>query len=58
MAARQAYEQVGIRDPRKELDLAVVHDCFTITEMVIYEDLGFTGTMPSSADPVRLPRVY
>jgi len=42
VAARQAYEQVGIRDPRKELDLAVVHDCFTITEMVIYEDLGFT----------------
>ena len=41
-AARQAYEQAGIRDPRKELDLAVVHDCFTITEMVIYEDLGFT----------------
>ncbi len=41
-AARQAYEQAGIRDPRKELDLAVVHDCFTITELVIYEDLGFT----------------
>ncbi|MCH8284301.1 MAG: acetyl-CoA acetyltransferase, partial [Chloroflexi bacterium] len=41
-AARQAYEQAGIRDPRKELDLAVVHDCFTITELIIYEDLGFT----------------
>ncbi len=41
-AARQAYEQAGIKDPRKELDVAVVHDCFTITEMVIYEDLGFT----------------
>ncbi len=41
-AARQAYEQAGVRDPRKEIDLAVVHDCFTITEMVIYEDLGFT----------------
>jgi len=41
-AAAQAYEQAGIKDPRKELDLAVVHDCFTITEMVIYEDLGFT----------------
>ncbi len=42
-ASRQAYEQVGIRDPRKELDLAVVHDCFTITELAIYEDLGFTA---------------
>ena len=41
-AARQAYEQAGITNPRKELDLASVHDCFTITEMVIYEDLGFT----------------
>lgn len=41
-AARQAYEQAGIKDPRKEIDLAVVHDCFTITELVIYEDLGFS----------------
>ena len=40
-AARQAYEQAGIKDPRKEIDLASVHDCFTITELVIYEDLGF-----------------
>jgi acetyl-CoA C-acetyltransferase len=42
MAARQAYEQVGISTPRKEIDLASVHDCFTITEMVIYEDFGFS----------------
>ncbi|MBI3744129.1 MAG: acetyl-CoA acetyltransferase [Chloroflexi bacterium] len=41
-AARQAYEQAGVTHPRKEIDLAVVHDCFTITEMVIYEDLGFS----------------
>jgi len=41
-AARQAYEQAGITNPRKELDLAVVHDCFTITELMIYEDLGFS----------------
>lgn len=41
-AARQAYDQAGIRNPRKDLDLACVHDCFTVTEMVIYEDLGFT----------------
>jgi len=41
-AAKMAYEMAGIRDPRKEIDLAIVHDCFTITELVIYEDLGFS----------------
>ena len=41
-AARMAYEMAGIKNPRKELDLAIVHDCFTITELVICEDLGFS----------------
>jgi acetyl-CoA C-acetyltransferase len=41
-SARQAYEQAGVKDPRQELDIAVVHDCFTITELVIYEDMGFS----------------
>ena len=41
-AARQAYTEAGIKDPRKEIHMAEVHDCFTITEMVIYEDLGFS----------------
>jgi acetyl-CoA C-acetyltransferase len=41
-AGRQAYEQAGIKTPRDELDLAEVHDCFTITELLIYEDLGFS----------------
>jgi len=40
-AAQQAYAQAGIKDPYKEIDLAEVHDCFTITELVIMEDLGF-----------------
>ncbi len=40
-AAQQAYEQAGIKDPYKEIDLAEVHDCFSITELVIMEDLGF-----------------
>jgi acetyl-CoA C-acetyltransferase len=40
-AARQAYEMAGIKKPSEEIDLAEVHDCFTITEMTIYEDLGF-----------------
>jgi acetyl-CoA C-acetyltransferase len=40
-AAREAYRQAGIRDPFKEIDVAEVHDCFTITEIINYEDLGF-----------------
>lgn len=37
-----AYAMAGISDPRRELDLAEVHDCFTVTEMLIYEDFGFS----------------
>ncbi len=40
--ARDAYVQAGITDPRRELALAEVHDCFTITELVLMEDLGFS----------------
>jgi acetyl-CoA C-acetyltransferase len=42
LASKRAYEEAGIADPRKEIDLAMVHDCFTITELIIYEDLGFS----------------
>ncbi|RHW25706.1 acetyl-CoA acetyltransferase [Nocardioides immobilis] len=41
-AARDAYAQAGITDPARELSLAEVHDCFTPTEIVLMEDLGFT----------------
>ena len=40
-AARMAYQQAGIKSPRHEIDIAEVHDCFTITEIIDYEDLGF-----------------
>src|SRR5512139_76417 len=40
-AARDAYAQAGIADPRRELAMAEVHDCFTPTELVLMEDLGF-----------------
>ncbi|WBB61278.1 acetyl-CoA acetyltransferase [Streptomyces sp. WMMC500] len=39
-AAQEAYRQAGIRDPRAELALAEVHDCFTPAELVLLEDLG------------------
>ncbi|WP_431727030.1 acetyl-CoA acetyltransferase [Verrucosispora sp. TAA-831] len=42
-AARQAYEQAGITDPATEISLAEVHDCFTPTEVVLMEDLGFSA---------------
>jgi len=42
-AARRAYEEAEIRDPSREIDVAEVHDCFTMTEILNYEDLGFAG---------------
>ena len=30
-AAKMAYKEAGITDPRKQIDAAEVHDCFTIT---------------------------
>ena len=38
-AAAQAYEQAGVTPD--DIDLAETHDCFTITEILNYEDLGF-----------------
>jgi len=49
LAARRAYAEAGIRDPRGQIDLIEVHDCFSITELVLMEDLGFS-------DPGRAPR--
>ncbi len=48
LAARRAYAEAGIRDPRVEIDLIEVHDCFSITELVVMEDLGLS-------DPGRAP---
>jgi acetyl-CoA C-acetyltransferase len=39
--AQTAYQQAGISNPFKELSLAEVHDCFSIHELVIYEDFGW-----------------
>ncbi len=40
-AARDAYRQAGITEPFRQIDVAQVHDCFTLTELLSYEDLGF-----------------
>ena len=41
MSAKDAYAQAGITSPRDQLAMAEVHDCFTPTELVLMEDLGF-----------------
>ncbi|MEM3637744.1 MAG: thiolase domain-containing protein [Conexivisphaerales archaeon] len=41
LAAGRAYAMAGIDEPLKRLDVAEVHDCFTIAEVMAYEDLGF-----------------
>ncbi|MBI4592661.1 MAG: acetyl-CoA acetyltransferase, partial [Candidatus Rokubacteria bacterium] len=42
-AATAAYAMAGITDPANQIDVAECHDCFTITEIINYEDLGFAG---------------
>jgi len=38
-ASVKAYEEAGIKNPREEISMFEVHDCFSITEFVTYEDL-------------------
>jgi len=38
-AGKQAFEMAGVTP--KQIDVAEVHDCFTIAEMMAYENLGF-----------------
>jgi acetyl-CoA C-acetyltransferase len=52
MAAASAYEEAGIKDPAKEIGFAEVHDCFTITELLNIQDLGFVEP-PGAAEFVR-----
>ncbi|MFG1741253.1 thiolase family protein [Micromonospora chalcea] len=42
-AAASAYRQAGVVRPFDEIDVVELHDCFTITEVVNYEDLGLCG---------------
>jgi acetyl-CoA C-acetyltransferase len=49
-AARMAYKEAGVSDPRKELSIAEVHDCFSIHEMLIYEDLGWSQRGQAKTD--------
>lgn len=40
-AAAAAYAMAGIDRPAEQIHLAQLHDCFTLTELLSYEDLGF-----------------
>ena len=42
IAAERAYTEAGIEKPRDEVDLMEVHDCFSVTELVLMEDLGMS----------------
>jgi len=48
VASARAYAEAGIANPREALDLIEVHDCFSITELVLMENLGLS-------DPGRAP---
>jgi acetyl-CoA C-acetyltransferase len=39
LAAKKAYEMADVKP--EDIDVAEVHDCFTIAEIIAYEDLGF-----------------
>ena len=66
IAAKKAYEMAGIKNPLQELDLAELHDAFTGTEIMAYEDCFFCeegqggrlidegGVMPDGKLPVNL----
>jgi acetyl-CoA C-acetyltransferase len=43
LSGDDAYAQAGVTDPRAELAMAEVHDCFTPTELILMEDLRFAA---------------
>ena len=50
IAAKRAYDEAGIKNPREELNLIEVHDCFSITELVTMEDLHISSEGGAIAD--------
>jgi len=49
-AGLAAYADAGVKNPREEISMAEVHDCFSITEAVIYEDLQFSARGKAKED--------
>jgi acetyl-CoA C-acetyltransferase len=44
IASKRAYEEAGIKNPRAEVSMFEVHDCFSVTELVTMEDLHISET--------------
>ncbi len=42
-ASARAYKSAGVTSPREQIHMAEVHDCFSITEAVLMEDLQFSA---------------
>jgi acetyl-CoA C-acetyltransferase len=42
VAAQRAYAEAGVADPKREIGITEVHDCFSVTELVTMEDLGLS----------------
>jgi acetyl-CoA C-acetyltransferase len=42
IAAGRAYQEAGITNPKEQIGLSEVHDCFSVTELVTMEDLGLS----------------
>jgi acetyl-CoA C-acetyltransferase len=49
-AARRAYAEAGIKNPREEISMMEVHDCFSITEFATMEDLGISAPGTAADD--------
>ncbi|MCL4745227.1 MAG: acetyl-CoA acetyltransferase [Burkholderiaceae bacterium] len=50
IAARRAFAEAGITNPREQVSLLDVHDCFSVTELVTMEDLGLSQQGRAIAD--------
>lgn len=42
VASSKAYAEAGVKNPREEINMMEVHDCFSITELILMENLGFS----------------
>ncbi|MEM9169379.1 MAG: acetyl-CoA acetyltransferase [Pseudomonadota bacterium] len=49
-AAARAYAEAGVSDPHADISLTEVHDCFSITELVLMEDLGLSDDGAAPGD--------
>ena len=49
-AAQRAYDEAGVSDPQSDISLTEVHDCFSITELVLMEDLSLSAEGAAPTD--------